>query len=145
MSQKTARASFGAAAQREFKGKLPLPYPRTMGPNAMKYLQEVVDSGLTSDIVDRFERAFAQRMGVKHCIGTPGCTAALSVLATGLKLSPGDEVIFSCITDYGTVLGFVRENVIPVFADTAPGSINVDAGAIEAALTDRTRAIVVVH
>src|SRR5437667_2616179 len=120
------RAKFGAAAQRDFKGKLPVPFPRTMGPNAMRYLQEVVDSGLTSDIVDRFERTFAQRLGVKHCIGTPGCTAALSVLAAALKLSPGDEVVFSPITDYGTVLGFVRENAIPVFADSVQGSINVD-------------------
>jgi dTDP-4-amino-4,6-dideoxygalactose transaminase len=145
MSEKTARATFGAAAQRGFKGKLPLPYPRMMGPNALKYLQEVVESGLTSDMVDRFERTFAAKLGLKHCIGTPGCTAALSVLAAAMKFSPGDEVVFSSITDYGTVLGFVRENVIPVFADTAPGSINVDAKTIEAALSDRTRAIVVVH
>jgi dTDP-4-amino-4,6-dideoxygalactose transaminase len=145
MSEKTARAKFGAAAQRDFKGKLPLPYPRTMGPNALKYLQEVVDSGLTTDMPERFERTFAARMGAKHCIGTPGCTAALSVLAAALKLAPGDEVVFSSITDYGTVLGFVRENLIPVFADTALGSVNVDARTIEAVLTDRTRAIVVVH
>src|SRR5690242_20848677 len=108
----TQRAKFGAAAQKDFKGKLPLPYPRTIGPSAMKYLQEVVDSGFTTDIVDRFERTFAQKLGVKHCISTPGCTAALSVLAAALKLNPGDEVIFSPITDYGTVLGFVRENAI---------------------------------
>jgi dTDP-4-amino-4,6-dideoxygalactose transaminase len=145
MSEKVTRASFGAAAQRDFKGKLPLPYPRTMGANALKYLQEVVESGLTSDIVDRFERTFATKLGMKHCVGTPGCTAALSVLAAAMKLSPGDEVIFSSITDYGTVLGFVRENLIPVFADTAVGSINVDAKTIEAVMSDRTRAIVVVH
>jgi perosamine synthetase len=145
MSKETARAKFGAAAQREFKGKLPLPYPRTMGPNAMKYLQEVVASGLTSDMPERFERTFSQRLGVKHCIGTPGCTAALSVVATALRLSPGDEIVFSSITDYGTVLGFVREGAIPVFADTAAGSINVDGKTIEAAISDRTRAIVVVH
>ena len=143
--EKTARASFGAAAQRGFKGKLPLPYPRTMGPNALKYLQEVVESGLTSDIVERFERTFADKLGVKDCIGAPGCTAALSVLAAAMKLSPGDEVVFSSITDYGTVLGFVRENLIPVFADTAPGSINIDAKTIERSMTDRTRAVVVVH
>src|SRR5438034_1297955 len=130
------RAKFGAAAQREFKGKLPVPFPRTMGPNAMRYLQEVVDSGLTSDMVDRFERTFAKRLGMKYCIGTPGCTAALSVVAAALRLKPGDEVIFSPITDYGTVLGFVRENAIPVFADTAPGSINVNANAIETCITN---------
>ncbi len=139
------RAQFGAAAQREFTGKLPLSFPRSMGANAMRYLQEVIDSGLSSDIVDRFEKTFAARTGVKHCLGAPGCTAALSVLAAALQFAPGDEVIFSSITDYGTVLGFVRENLIPVFADTAPGSINVDARTIEAAITERTRAIVVVH
>jgi dTDP-4-amino-4,6-dideoxygalactose transaminase len=139
------RAKFGADAQKEFKGKLPLPFPRTIGPNTMKYLQEVVDSGLTTDIVTRFETTFARRMGMKHCIGTPGCTAALSVLAAAMELAPGDEIICSPITDYGTVLGFVRENYIPVFADTAPGSINLDAKTIEAKITDRTRAIIAVH
>src|SRR3954466_4999593 len=119
------RAKFGAAAQRDFTGKLPLPFPRTMAPNCIRYLQEVVDSGLSGDMVDRFEQTFAKRMGVKHCIGTPGCTAALSVMAAALGFAPGDEIIFSPITDYGTVLGFVRENYIPVFADTAPNSINL--------------------
>jgi dTDP-4-amino-4,6-dideoxygalactose transaminase len=84
-------------------------------------------------------------MGVKHCISSPGCTAALSILAAALRLRPGDEVIFSPITDYGTVLGFVREDLIPVFADTEPGSINLSARTIEKVITDRTRAIVVVH
>src|SRR3954447_26950412 len=139
------RAKFGAAAQREFKGKLPVPFPRTMAPNCMRYLQEVVESGLTCDMVDRFEKTFAKRLGVKHCIGTPGCTAALSVLAAAMEFSPGDEIVCSPITDYGTVLGFVRENYIPVFADTAPNSINLDARSIEACITPRTRAIVAVH
>src|SRR4051812_21761671 len=123
MSTQVARAKFGSEAQKEFKGKLPLPFPRTMGPNTMRYLQEFVDSGLTTDMVGRFEQTFARRLGMKHCIGTPGCTAALSVLAAALQLNPGDEVVCSPITDYGTVLGFVRENYIPVFADTAPNSI----------------------
>ena len=56
----TDRAQFGAAAVAHLKGRLPNPFPRIMGPNAMAYLQEVVDSGLTSDLVGRFERAFAE-------------------------------------------------------------------------------------
>jgi len=139
------RAKFGAAAQKDFKGKLPVAFPRTMAPSAMRYVQEVIESGLTTDMVDRFEQTFARRMGVKHCVGTPGCTAALSVLASALPFEPGDEIIFSSITDYGTVLGFVRENYIPVFADTAPGSINIEARTIDPCVTSRTRAIVVVH
>jgi perosamine synthetase len=145
MTAKMERAKYGAAAFADFKGKLPNPFPRTMGPNCMKYLQEVVDSGLASDMVGRFERAFAKEMGVKHCIATPGCTPALALLAAALGFEPGDEVIVSPVSDYGTIQGLVRENLIPVFADTAPGTVNVSAATIAPCITDRTRAILVVH
>lgn len=139
------RAKYGAAAFAEFKGKLPGPFPRTMGPNAMKYLQEVVDTGLTVDMMGRFERAFARELGVKHCIATPGCTPALATLAAAMSYEPGDEIIVSPVTDYGTLQGLIRENYIPVFADTAPGTVNISAETIEPCITDRTRAILVVH
>ena len=70
MPQSNDRARFGAAAIAHLKGQLPNPFPRTMGPKAMKYLQEVVDSGLSSDMVSRFEAAFAATLGVKHCVAT---------------------------------------------------------------------------
>jgi dTDP-4-amino-4,6-dideoxygalactose transaminase len=111
----------------------------------MKYLQEVVASGLTCNMVGRFERAFAEAMGVRHCIATPGCTPALAALAAAFSFEPGDEIIVSPITDYGTVQGLLKEHYIPVFADTAPGSINLSAETIEPLITDRTRAILVVH
>ncbi|MDA0745583.1 MAG: DegT/DnrJ/EryC1/StrS family aminotransferase [bacterium] len=139
------RAKYGAEAAAELKGTLPTPFPRTMGPNAMKYLQEVVDSGLTSDMIGRFEKTFAKEMGVKHCIATPGCTPALAVLAAAFAFDPGDEIIVSPITDYGSLQGLIKENYIPVFADTAPGSPNISAETVEACVTDRTRAILAVH
>jgi len=138
-------APFGAAAVAGLKGTLPNPFPRTIGPNATKYLQEVVESGLTSDMMQRFEQAFAKELGVKHCIATPGCTPALAALAAAFDFEPGDEIIVSPITDYGTIQGLIRENYIPVFADTAPGTVNVSAETIEPCITDRTRAILVVH
>src|SRR5438477_12777070 len=107
------RAKFGAAAYRKFTGALPNPFPRVIGPNAMKYLQEVVDSGLTIDMTERFEQAFAKAMGVKHCVAAPGCTNALMALAEALNFDPGDEVIVSPITDYGTIMGVVKKNYIP--------------------------------
>jgi dTDP-4-amino-4,6-dideoxygalactose transaminase len=139
------RARYGAAAQAGLTGKLPTPFPRLMGPNAMKYLQEVVDSGLTVDMAGRFEKAFAQALGVKHCVAAPGCTPSLAMLASALPFEPGDEIIVSPITDYGTLQGLIRENYIPVFADTAPGTVNLSADTIAPLLTDRTRAILVVH
>lgn len=139
------RANYGAAATAHLKGKLPNPFPRIMGPNAGKYLQEVVDSGLASGMVERFEAAFAKAVGVKHCVATPGCTPALATLAAAFPFEPGDEIIVSPITDYGTIQGLFRQGYIPVFADTAPGTVNFSADTIAPLLTDRTRAILCVH
>jgi len=139
------RAKYGAAAWAAMTGKLPNPFPRTMGPNAMKYLQEVVDSGLNSDMTTRFEKAFAEKLGVKHCIAAPGCTPSLNMLAAALPFEPGDEFIVSPITDYGTLQGVIREGYIPVFADIEPGTVNLSARTIEKVITDRTRVIMTVH
>jgi dTDP-4-amino-4,6-dideoxygalactose transaminase len=139
------RARYGAAAFAGLQGKLPGPFPRIMGPNTAAYLQEVVESGLACDMIGRFERAFAAEMGVKHCIAAPGCTPSLAMLASALEFGPADEIIVSPITDYGTLQGIIRENYIPVFADTEPGSPNLSAATIEACITDRTRAVICVH
>ena len=139
------RAKYGAAAFEGLKGTLPNLFPRIMGPNCLKYLKEVVDSGLTVDMIGRFERAFAEELGVKHCIATPGCTPALATLAAAFDFEPGDEIIVSPVTDYGTVQGLIREDYIPVFPDTAPGTVNASAETIEPCISDRTRAILVVH
>ena len=145
MGQQLERAKWGVQAHANEIGQLPTAFPRTMGPNAMKYLQEVVDSGLTCDMLGRFERAFAEALGVKHCIATPGCTPALHVLALACGWDHGDEIIVSPITDYGTIHGFVVQDLIPVFPDTAPNSINFSPDTIKPCITDRTRAILCVH
>lgn len=139
------RAQYGAAAFEGLTGKLPTTFPRTMGPNAMQYLQEVVESGLRSDMTSRFERRFAEEMGIAHCIATPGCTPALYLLAMALDFAPGDEVIVSPVTDYGTIMGLIKEHYIPVFADVEPGTVNISAATIAPLITDRTRAILAVH
>lgn len=144
-SPKPERVKYGAAAYETPAGKLPTQFPRTIGPRAMEYLQEVVDSGLSCNMSARFEKAFASELGVQHCIATPGCTPALAVLAPAFDFEPGDEIIVSPVTDYGTIQGLVRENYIPVFADTEPGTVNLCAATIEACITNRTRAILAVH
>jgi len=145
MGERIERAQYGPAAHANLKGLLPNPFPRTMGPNCAKYLQEVINSGLTCDMIGRFESALAAELGVKHVVATPGCTPALACLAAAFGFKPGDEIIVSPITDYGTVQGLIRENYIPVFADTEPGTVNMSAETIEPCITDRTRAILVVH
>ena len=144
MPAATIRAPYGAATSTP-EGVLPQPFPRTMGPNCTAYLQEVIDSGLTSDMIGRFEAAFATELGVRHCIATPGCTPALAILAAALDFAPGDEIIVSPVTDYGTVQGLLAQNYIPVFPDTLPGTVNIGAETIAPCITERTRAILVVH
>jgi dTDP-4-amino-4,6-dideoxygalactose transaminase len=145
VSSEPKRAQWGAQAHLDEKGKLPTPFPRSIGPNAAAYLQEVVDSGLTVDMLGRFEKAFAEALGVKHCVGTPGCTPALHVLALACGWNPGDEVIVSPVTDYGTVQGMIAENLIPVFADAMPGTVNFGPETIAPCISDRTRGILCVH
>ena len=138
-------ATYGAKAIADKIGQLPNPFPRIMGPNAVKYVTEYIETGMGVDFMGRFERAFAEKLGVKHAIATPGCTPALHMLAASCGFEPGDEVIVSPISDYGTVAGLIHEDIIPVFADTEPDSPNLSAATIEPCITDRTRAILCVH
>jgi dTDP-4-amino-4,6-dideoxygalactose transaminase len=142
---KLENAKYGAANFEADINLLPSIFPREMGPNCSKYVQEVIDSGLTVDMVRRFETEFAAAMGVKHCIGTPGCTNALHVLAASLEFEPGSEIIVSPIADYGTVMGIIRENFIPVFCDTEPGSPNITADSIKPCINKKTKAVLLVH
>lgn len=148
MPESRVRAPYGASAYQarpDAEGSIPAAFPRIMGPNCLRYVQEVIESGLTVDMVGRFERAFASALGVRHCIATPGCTPALATLARAFPFAPGDEIIVSPVTDYGTLQGLCSEHYIPVFADAEPGTVNLSARTIEPCITDRTRAILVVH
>jgi dTDP-4-amino-4,6-dideoxygalactose transaminase len=116
-----------------------------MGPNTVKYLSEVVDAGLASDMYERFTQHFAELYGVRHCIGTPGCNQAVFAVMLGLEFEPGDEIIVSSITDYGSVAGMLFMNYIPVFADTGEGTALISAETIEPLLNERTRAIMCVN
>ncbi len=138
-------SSFGAAAMAPSTEELPGVYPREMGPNSMHYLQEVVDSGLASDMVGRFTTYLAAMHDLPYCIGTTGCTQAIMAAMMAFDFEHGDEIIVSPISDYGSIAGALFENYIPVFVDTLPGTALIDPAAIEAGITDRTRAIIAVH
>ena len=138
-------ASFGAAAMAPATQQLPGVFPREMGPNAMTYLKEVVDSGLGSNMISRFTDYLAKMHGRKYCIGTTGCTQAIFAAMIAMDFDPGDEIIVSPISDYGTFAGMLFENYIPVFADAVPSTALIDPDSIEERITDRTRAIIVVH
>lgn len=86
-----------------------------------------------------------QRTGSSKVLLTHSCTAALEMCALLLDIRPGDEIIMPSFTFVSTANAFVLRGATPVFVDIRPDTANIDETKIEAAITTRTRAIVVVH
>ena len=85
------------------------------------------------------------RTGAAKALLTPSCTAALEMAALLAGIEPGDEVIMPSFTFVSTANAFVLRGGVPVFVDIRPDTLNLDETLIEAAITSRTKAIVVVH
>jgi len=86
-----------------------------------------------------------ERTGSKRALLTHSCTGALEMAALLLDIQPGDEIIMASFTFVSTANAFVLRGARPVFVDIRPDTLNIDEALIEAAITPRTRAIVVVH
>jgi dTDP-4-amino-4,6-dideoxygalactose transaminase len=99
----------------------------------------------TGPQVAAFEHAFAQYTGAAHAVAVNSGTAALhlSLLASGI--GPGDEVITTPLTFCATANAIIHTGATPVFVDVEPGTGNLDASGVRAAITGRTRAILPVH
>jgi dTDP-4-amino-4,6-dideoxygalactose transaminase len=93
----------------------------------------------------RCETFLQQELGVPRALLTTSCTHALEMAALLLELEPGDEVIVPAFTFVSTVNAFVLRGARPVFADIRPDTLNLDETQVEAKVTPRTKAIVVVH
>lgn len=91
------------------------------------------------------EREFAELMGTRHAVAAATGSGIIHAAIAALDLDPGDEVIVPPITDAGSVIGALAQGLVPVFADLDPHSGNLTRESVAAALTDRTRAVVVVH
>jgi perosamine synthetase len=107
---------------------------------------EVLRSGRLSlgPAIERFEELFAERVGAPYAAAVTSGTAGLHLLAHIAGLGPGDEVITSPISFVATANCFIFEGAEPVFADVDARTLNLDPAAVEAAITDRTKAIVAV-
>jgi len=114
-----------------------------------KALMEVLRSGKwyrgNGKQVGRFEEAYAKLTGAKHCLATANGTSALFISLNALGVAPGDEVIVPPYTFIATINVVLLMHAIPVFVDTDPETFQIDARKIEAAITDRTTAIIPVH
>ena len=94
-----------------------------------------------------FEQEFAAYKGVSadHTAAVNSCTAALHVSMIAANLQPGDEVITTPMTFCATINSIIHAGLTPVLADVELDSFNINPQAIEAAITPRTRAILLVH
>jgi len=106
-----------------------------------------VNVALTADwitqgpLVARFERALAERVGVKHAIAVASGTAALHAACWAAGLGPGDEAITSPLTFAATANAVVYQGAQPVFADIDAATLNIAPDAVKRVTTARTRAL----
>jgi perosamine synthetase len=107
---------------------------------------DVLRSGRLSlgPTIDRFEEAFAEVVGAPYAAAVSSGTAGLHLLCVAAGVGPGDEVITSPYSFVASANCAVYEGATPVFADIDPRTLNLSPAAVEAAITERTRAVVAV-
>ena len=107
---------------------------------------DVLRSGRLSlgPTIDRFEEAFADVVGAPYAAAVSSGTAGLHLLCVVAGVGPGDEVITSPYSFVASANCAVYEGATPVFADIDPKTLNLSPAAVEAAITERTRAVVAV-
>lgn len=127
----------------------PFPGRDPFGPADLEQLRSVIEQQTaffpTGTKVYQFERRFRELYGVGHATASTSGTAAIHVAVGALNLEPGDEVITTPLSDMGTVAPIVLCGCVPVFADLKLGTFNLDPGSVRERITDRTRALVIVH
>lgn len=112
-----------------------------------KQLLEVIRSGVWSraSVVTQFEKEWANAVGAKRCLSVVNGTNALVVALNQLNVKAGDEVIVPPYTFISTVSSILSNGAMPVFVDVDPATFQMDPSKIEAKITSRTKAIMVVH
>lgn len=110
-------------------------------------LKEVLSSGWIGQggVTERFEKEFAAYVGAKYAVMTNSATSALNLAVEVSGLKEGDEVLTTPITFVSTNHAILNSGATPVFVDVDYYSLNIDLDKAEAAITPKTKAIMVVH
>jgi dTDP-4-amino-4,6-dideoxygalactose transaminase len=136
----------------------PFPAYKVIGEEEKAAVNAVMDSGILSRFlgtwhpdffggpeVQAFEKEWAAVSGTKHAISVNSCTSGLYAAVGALGCGPGDEVICSPYTMIASATAAVAFNAVPVFADIDPESYCISAATVAPRITERTKAIIVVH
>ena len=129
------------------RGTIPFNRPYLTG-REFEYIREAVAAGQLAGngrFTGRCQAWLQDQLGAPKVLLTHSCTAALEMCALLLDLRPGDEVIMPSFTFVSTANAFALRGAIPVFVDIRADTLNIDESLIEAAITPRTKAVVVVH
>jgi dTDP-4-amino-4,6-dideoxygalactose transaminase len=129
------------------KFRIPFNKPPLVG-DELAYIQQAIERGHLSgdgDFTKACHQFLEKELSVPKALLTTSCTHALEMSALLLELKPGDEVIIPSFTFVSTVNAFVLRGAIPVFIDIRSDTLNLDETRLEELITDKTRAIVVVH
>jgi perosamine synthetase len=127
---------------------IPVNTPLLTNGNEKKYLNECIDTGWISSegpFVSRFEEEFALSVGRKFAVAVTNGTAALDASLIALGISKGDEVLMPTFTIISCASAITRTGAEPVFVDCDPNTFNINVDLIEPLITDKTKAIMVVH
>jgi perosamine synthetase len=123
-------------------------YKPFIGDTERAYVAEAVDSTWISSkgkFLDRFEAEFPTYLGARHGIATCNGTVSLHLALAALGIGPGDEVIVPTFTYVASVNAITYTGATPVFIDSEPDFWNLDPQLLEDLVTERTKAIEVVH
>lgn len=116
--------------------------------NEKKYLIECIDTGWISSegpFVKSFEEKLATYFNRRYAIAVCNGTIAIDIAIDALELQAGDEIILPSFTIISCLTGLLRKGCIPIFVDQDLTTWNMDVGQIESKITDKTKAIMVVH
>jgi perosamine synthetase len=116
--------------------------------NEEKYLVECIRTGWISSegpFIKKFEEQFAARVGRKYGVAVSNGSVALDAAVVAMGIEAGDEVILPTFTIISCAAAIVRAGAIPVVVDCDPVTWNMDVAQVEARITPRTKAIMVVH
>ncbi|WP_424528704.1 DegT/DnrJ/EryC1/StrS family aminotransferase [Sphaerisporangium viridialbum] len=118
-----------------------------LGPEEQAAVSEVISSGWVAQgpRVAEFERGFAEHVQAGHGVAVSSCTTALHLSLVLAGIGPGDEVVVPSLSFIATANVVRHAGADPVFADIDPATGNLTAKTIEAVLTPRTRAVILVH
>lgn len=115
---------------------------------AYEYIREcVVNQKICGDgaYTRKCNQWIEEKTGTTKCLLTTSCTHATELAALLADIQPGDEVIMPSYTFVSTADAFVLRGAVPIFVDIRPDTMNMDEKLIEAAITEKTKAIVPVH